>query len=196
MSDKKEHWIKNPWIVGVVLLVFTPPLSGIWDFIKGIPYWTTLTTIWNWFVNCELKLWWILVYFFCMGLISAIKAEIQKKRYIPRTYLRFTALKYGNFKWKWTWAQDNLTKDIDISNLTPVCPNSDCNNNSIYESRTASKKDGRFTSYVKYHTCSICNKEFVVDGHDSMIRNIIEDRIRANTFVETTNELPEFARKS
>lgn len=198
MPSEKEHWIKNPWVVGSVLILLTPPITGLWDFIKGIPFFTTVSLLWHWFVSFELKLWWICVYILFLGLISAIKEEIRKNKnfvkpqHILRTYLRFTAVKYGNFKWRWTWRQDVLTKDIEISNLLPVCPAPACNNNPLHYSRTDTRREGSSTVNTPYYKCSTCNAEYLVEKQPRDVEYYITQLIERDSFKETTKELPEF----
>lgn len=198
MSSEKEHWIKNPWVVGLVLIFLTPPITALWDIVKGLPYYTTTVKIWQWLIGFEIKLWWLVLYILIMGLIRAIRDELKKKNYtqshpyIPRTYLRFTAVKYGNFKWKWTWHQDILTKDIEISKLLPVCPVPACNNNALHYERTDTNKEGRSSISIPYHRCSICNAEYLIEKQVGEVEFYIKQLIDRDSFKETTEELPEF----
>lgn len=203
MSDKNEHWIKNPWVVGIALLILTPPFSGVWDWIRGIPFLTTLTLIWDWFVNCKLKLWWILLYIIITSLISTIRLHYKNqklshkaKNHIPRTYLRFTAIKFGNYNWRWEWVQDTLTKDIDLANLAPVCPTASCDNNALSISRKEIKKERGFSTEAIIHRCDCCDKEYRVGIWDQNVLEEIRKRIREDTFLETTTDLPYFIRKN
>lgn len=200
MSDKKEHWSKNPWIVGIVLLIFTPPLSGLWDVIKGIPYWTTLTIIWNWFVNCELKLWWVLVYFLLLGVVKAVKDEIKKNSYskpinsiVPK-YLRFTAVKYGNYRWRWEYIKDDLTKLIEIDNLFPVCNQKDCENNPLSFVSPMDLETRKY--YNGRRICSKCGTNHYVDKSEFEMMQYISEKIQNNSFIITTDEVPEFVKQN
>lgn len=200
MENTKEHWIKNPWVVGLILLFLTTPITALWDIVKGLPYLTTATNIWEWFSNYSLKLWWIVVYILFTSTVKAILIEIKNNNLkkglvnIPRTYLRFTAVKYGNYKWKWEWIQDELTKDIDIANLSAVCPDNTCKNDVLFLNRTETNKQHGVTVSTSFYKCNTCLKEYVLDGDIHMIKSYIFNKIRDDSFIETNHKLPDFVK--
>lgn len=119
MGDKKKF-------TAIAIGVFTSVLgSVVWDGVKGIPILSTLNYFFDgviWFLNIDLKVWWILVSIIVLVIIFFAFVHYSSKEE-PKSSLPFLSYKKDKIKgidWQWHWGLSN--GKWDIKDLTSVCP--------------------------------------------------------------------------
>jgi len=154
--DKKNNiseW-KREIIIGGLVAIFSFALPTLYDWIKNLPFLTTLKNIGHIILSIliiDVKIWHVIIFTIILILLPLIIIPIiASKKSSTRTpitkspiFASYTEDKFKKWKWSWDWI---LKNDIyEIENLQAHCP--DCD--------TILMQDINF-SYMEY-TCPRCN---------------------------------------
>lgn len=154
MASEKIKWYNAAWTLVIASAVLAPIFT---DLYNKVPIVTSFKLLWSFIINnllyilnFEFKFWWLLILCVIYKAAKAInnyplnkEDEILSEYFDSRSnetlqitkktkrMLAFKATKLGNIIWKWEWIYNNLIKEFEIKNLTPICPNISCNNSSL-----------------------------------------------------------------
>ena len=135
--------IKNAVLGGIIGII----LTAIWDFIKQVPIFSTLSKLPNWFwsiLNYKIAVWIFIVFIMLWNFIKIIiqrksSKEVQNNSF---DFLNYTEDEIDGNKWRWNWKKHYTGKYV-IENLSVLCPN--CNT------------PMKFDYYLSTATCPRCN---------------------------------------
>ncbi|MBK5719936.1 hypothetical protein JGH11_03535 [Dysgonomonas sp. Marseille-P4677] len=120
---------ENKIVTLIVLPVITLVIGSlIYDWVKEVPLFTLIAdvvkTIWYgliWFLNIELRLWWVIIFLMMLSFIIYLIIKMGKtdmKNAFP--YRNYTSDMINGIYWTWKW---NLTPDeVTLTNLKANCP--------------------------------------------------------------------------
>lgn len=130
MKDKFKNFIMNPWTIslgsGLAVLLVTVVIDvvtaeKVFCTIKKI-----LMAIWAallYFLNFEIKVWWLLVGIAILILalwILVKRLESEQSAPAEPKFLEYTQDTILEYRWKWTWKRDYFGK-YSIEQLQPIC---------------------------------------------------------------------------
>lgn len=125
-----KKFLKSPWALALVPVVFSTILTAIYDVIKENPIlstlWGWIKVIWNWmlaFFNIELKIWWVLFGIASIIIVLFLVAKFARKN--ETTLPEFASYKedtFGGWKWSWEWQFKRYDGKWHIDNLRAHCP--------------------------------------------------------------------------
>jgi len=173
MASEKIKWYNAAWVLVIAGAVLAPIFT---DLYNKVPIVTSFKLLWNFVINnllyilnFEVKFWWLLILYVIYKTAKIINKNFLNKddeilsEYIDsrsnetlqitektKRILAFKATKLGNIIWKWEWIYNNLIKEFEIKNLTPICPNTNCNNSSL--------KNEPFGFHQDTYRCPKCNQ--------------------------------------
>lgn len=131
LKDLIKRFMKNPWVIsigsGLVILIATIIIDAVTAKQVFSTICQIITVIWNGmlaFLNCEIKVWWLLISFILLFLVLIVVLRRKKFPEHSNELIKYNEDYILGFKWRWTWEKD-IYGEYYIYNLHPVCKN--CN---------------------------------------------------------------------
>lgn len=172
---KKEKWINHPWTIAIGSVILTLVGTSIYDYLKQIPFLTTLWTFIKWlanvtwrFLNLNLKLWLVATIFILYKIVKHWLSRENKEVIKSYDYTIYTEDIIKG--WKWTWDWEFQGSKYGISRLRVHCPACD----------TPMAYGIDFSGAIKSYQCPRC--EYKSNGipcdDPEIVKRLIDDNIR------------------
>ena len=174
-KKKAKSFFMNPWTIGIGTTSFGVLLTIIRDWITANKLFATLSHMFStirsaaaYFLNIELKVWWLLVgLIFLITIVYVWLRIVEKKHPFPKApkYLEYTKDTLLGFDWEWEWRE--YSNKYCIVNLHPVCP--ECNTPIVSEHH----------GYGEWFICLRCGYHTTKSLPDTAhVEMLIKDNIR------------------
>lgn len=126
---KIKAWLRSPLGIAIIAVALTPPITFIEDYIANKPFLTTIIKvskkIWEctiYFLNFNIKVWWILVAIALIILILFVLSKFNRQEQALPSFYSFRENTFKKWKWSWDWKWNTTAKVWNISNLKAHCP--------------------------------------------------------------------------